>query len=126
MDGFGSFSFQLASLLFHLLKSKLPNNFDDVHIVVITIRWVGNLCKGYINDGATVPYLQSMDKVKPGKWFGSTKFRFVDLVGFRSEMSKPKWALITLIRTFTNRIYLYFCLLQKLKNFRKKFKHIFF
>lgn len=32
------------------------------------------------------PYLQSMDRVRPGKWFGSRRFKF-DTIEFRAETS---------------------------------------
>ena len=43
---------QLMSLLFHLLKSKLPNNFDDVYNIVI--RRVVNLVNGLGQAGSSL------------------------------------------------------------------------
>ena len=49
---FPSIYLQLMSLLFHLLKSKLPNNFDDVYNIVI--RRVVNLVNGLGQVGSSL------------------------------------------------------------------------
>ena len=94
---FPSIYLQLMSLLFHLLKSKLPNNFDDVYIIVI--RQLVNLVNGLGQAGSGLIQL-----------------------GLEQRRAKPKWALITPIRSFTNHIYQYFFSNLFLKNF----EHILF